>query len=164
MYKHQNDIEARIKFAWEMHSAVQVLSGQEASAWDTIVAAATGAACTCNGQWIGMTEGLLRYHCQNFPSHVPTDEMPQPDELRKAIALALQKGCCKHTNVFLYGPNTTGKSHVLKPLAEIFKGQAFLRPVGRGSFPLQLLFDKKVCVLQDIRVNSFKLSFDSLLV
>eukprot|EP00973_Karenia_brevis_P036865 5079268-Karenia_brevis.AAC.1 len=83
---------------------------------------------------------------------------------RSAIVDALQMGCKKHNNVFLYGPNTSGKSHVLKPLAEIFKDHVFLRPVGRGNYPLQSIFGKKVCVLQDVRINTFKLSWDSLLV
>ena len=72
--------------------------------------------------------------------------------------------CDKHQNVFLHGPNTSGKSHVFKPLVAIFEGTVFLRPVGKGNFPMQQIFAKKVCVLQDCRVNTFKLGFDALLV
>ena len=77
---------------------------------------------------------------------------------------AIKKGCAKHLNVFLYGPKDSGKRHVLKPLAVIFKDHVFLRPVGRGNYPLQDIFGKKVCVLQDVRVSTFKLAWDSLLV
>ena len=66
--------------------------------------------------------------------------------------------------MFLYGPNTSGKSHVFKPLIELFKPMCFLRPMGRGISPMQSIFGKKVCVLQDCRINTFKLGFDSLLV
>ena len=164
MYKHQGDLEARLKFAWQMHDAPAASARAKITAWDAVVAAAADADCTCKGQWIPLTEQLLQHHCRNYPSTVPAAEKPESGEVRKAIVLALQKGAYKHTNVFLYGPNTTGKTHVLKPLAEIFKGTAFLRPVGRGSFPLQGIFGKKVCILQDVRVNTFKLGFDSLLV
>ena len=53
---------------------------------------------------------------------------------------------------------------MLKPLGEIFAQCAFLRPVGKGNYPLQDIFGAKVCVLQDVRVSSFKLDFDALLV
>jgi hypothetical protein len=164
MYKNQRDIQDRIAFAWQVHEAPGVLAAAMRSPWDTVVAAASEAPCACKGQWVPMTEDLLQYHCKNFPQNVQADEMPVPANVRAAIVQALQEGCCKHKNVFLYGPNTSGKSHVLKPLAEIFKGYVFLRPVGKGNYPLQQLFGKKVCVLQDVRVNSFKLDFDSLLV
>ena len=90
--------------------------------------------------------------------------MPNSDNVRGAIRRALKEGCKKHANVFFYGPNTSGKSHTIQPLAEIFDGLTFKRPVGKGNFPLQGIFGKKVCVLQDVRVNTFKLGFDSLLV
>ena len=73
-------------------------------------------------------------------------------------------GAMKHINVFLYGPNTSGKSHLLKPLMEVFADCCFLRPAGKGSFPLEELFGAKVCVLQDVRVSTFKLAWDDLLV
>ena len=54
--------------------------------------------------------------------------------------------------------------HVLKPLINVFGARAFTRPVGKGNYPLQDIFGMKVIVLQDIRPNTYKLSFDSLLV
>ena len=56
------------------------------------------------------------------------------------------------------------KSHLLKPLLQIFGSAAFARPCGQSNFPLQNIFGKKVCVLQDLRVSTFKMGFDSLLV
>ena len=164
MYKHQAESANRLAFAWQMHDAPQELSTARKTAWEVVLEAETHSQCTCNGNWIPMTEELLQHHCNNFPSNSPQAEMPVSLLVRKAIVRALKEGCAKFVNVFLYGPNTSGKSHVLKPLAEIFKGSVFLRPVGRGNFPLQQIFGKKVAVLQDVRVSTFKLSFDSLLI
>ena len=69
-----------------------------------------------------------------------------------------------YVNVFVYGPKDAGKSHVLKPLVSVFGERAFTRPVGKGNYPLRDIFGKKVVVLQDLRPNTYKLSFDSLLV
>ena len=166
LYKHRNDVASRLAFAWQMNDAPHALAASRATAWDDVVAAASTRQCTCQEQWIPLTEQLLQTHCANFPDGVPANERPVSAELRSAIAHALKVGCQKHVNIFLYGPNTSGKSHLLKPLIELFKptGQIFLRPVGHGNFPIQDIFGKKACVLQDVRVNSFKLSFDSLLV
>ena len=49
-------------------------------------------------------------------------------------------------------------------MIEIFGDYAFVRPVGRGNYPLQDIFNKKIAVLQDLRTETYKLSFDSLLV
>ena len=114
----------------------------------------------CDGTWIPRTEELLSLHC----ACAIEDEKPVSSDLRAAICTALKEGNEKHTNVFLHGPNTSGKSHVFKPLIAIFEDSVFLRPVGKGNFPMQTIFGKKVCVLQDCRVNTFRLGFDSLLV
>ena len=85
--------------------------------------------------------------------------------LRNAIREALQTGAEKHTNVYVYGPKDAGKSHVLKPMVAVFGEYCFVRPVGKkNSFPLQALFDKKVCVLQDFRASTYQMGFDDLLV
>ena len=97
-------------------------------------------------------------------SPCPSAGLPPLEALREAIVLALKQGSQKHTNVFLYGPNTSGKSHILKPLMEIYSECCFLRPAGKGNYPLEDLFGKKVCVLQDVRTSTFKLAWDDLLV
>ena len=162
-FKHQLDLQRRISFAWERHDAPQVAIDMSTSPTEE-VAKARDTACICGGRWAPMTEELLALHCRNFPDRCPQNEKPVSAKLREALRTSLLTGAEKFVNVFLYGPNTSGKSHVLKPLAAIFKGKAFLRPVGKGNFPLQDIFGKKVCVLQDIRTNTFKLGFDSLLV
>lgn len=163
-YKHQQDLHRRIAFAWEMHDAPQKAALQQKSAWDMVIDASQHAPCVCQGAWVGLTETLLKLQCACFPAHASASEQPDSKSLREAIRRALREGCKKHTNVFLHGPNTSGKSHVLKPLAEILDGCTFLRPVGKGNYPLQGIFGAKACVLQDVRVTSFKLDFDSLLI
>ena len=163
-FKHQVDLQRRLDFAWEVHRAPASMAQRRMSAWDMVAEASRSAACICNGAWKPLTESLLHLHCDSMPAHAHDDERPAPQRVKDAIRQALQDGCKKHTNLFVYGPNTSGKSHVLKPLAEIFDGCAFLRPVGKGNYPLQEIFGSKVCVLQDVRVSTFKLDFDSLLV
>ena len=163
-FKHQGDLQRRVDFAWEMHEAPHAVALKQMSAWAMIQQAAREAECVCGGQWPTLTESLLQLHCNSWPPHAPEHEKPDAASVRRAIQLALQQGCKKHNNIFLYGPNTSGKSHLLKPLAEIFAQCAFLRPVGKGNYPLQEIFGAKVCVLQDVRVSSFKLDFDALLV
>jgi len=155
MYKNQRDLAEKFAFAWQMHSAPAKVLAARTTAWEMLVAAAAAAPCECHGRWVGLTEELLLIQCENFPATVPANEVPYSSELRAAITESLQKGAAKFTNVFLYGPTTSGKSHVLKPLLKIFKGFVFIRPAGRGNFPLQDIFDKKLCVFQDVRVNTF---------
>jgi hypothetical protein len=162
-FKHQGDLTKRISFAWEMNEAPSKLALRHKMAWEMVVAASE-LPCECDGVWVPRTEKLLQWHCEAFPGHLPDTERPTSPKIREALRRALVEGCQKHTNVFLYGPNTSGKSHVLKPLMDIFGDCAFLRPVGKGNYPLQEIFGSKICVLQDVRVSTFKLSWDDLLV
>ena len=120
--------------------------------------------CTCAGVWQARTEQLLKMQCAAYPPLASSDERSTSAAIRLAIVTALRSGCGKHTNVFLYGPNTSGKSHLLKPLAKVFDGCCFVRPAGKGNYPLEKLFGAKVCVLQDVRTSTFKLDWDDLLV
>ena len=160
--RNQHDLGRRIAFAWDLHDAPRNIALQEQSAWEAILATRTWK-CVCSGQWILRTEELLGMHIRLIPFYLWT-EAPRSLVVRRALRRCLQQGCKKFTNVFLYEPKTLGKSHVAKPLIKIFQGRVFLRPAGVASFPLQQIFGKKVCVLQDIRIDTFKLSFDSLLV
>eukprot|EP00973_Karenia_brevis_P036866 5079268-Karenia_brevis.AAC.2 len=76
MYKHQQDLSARLTFAWRMNDASAIQAAAQASAWDVLKAAASSAQCICSGQWAPMTEELLQYHCRNFPHTHPQDELP----------------------------------------------------------------------------------------
>jgi hypothetical protein len=162
-FKHQADLPRRVAFAWERDNAPQAVADSATTAWEDLINAQQRP-CECGGRWIPMTEQLLGLHCHAFPPRANDDERPLSGRVRQAIQRALREGCKKFVNVFFYGPNTSGKSHVTKPLMSIFGQRAFKRPVGRGNFPLQGIFGKKVCVLQDVRVNTFKVGFDSLLV
>ena len=162
-FQHQADLARRVTFAWSLHGAPRQQEMQEQTAWGMVVQAAA-LPCECGGVWIPRTEELLRWHCEAFPPHFPQEERPTSDMVRAAIARALKVGCQKHTNVFFYGPNTSGKSHILKPLIEIFADLCFVRPAGKGNFPLEELFGAKAGVLQDVRATTFKLAWDDLLV
>ena len=160
--RNQADLARRISFAWEMHGAPRKIALQEQTAWQAVLAAREWK-CSCSGQWVPLTEQLLAKHVELVPAHLSM-EAPHSLALRRALRQCLQERCQKFTNVFIYGPKTSGKSHVAKGVAEMFPDRVFLRPVGTNNLPLQKIFVKKVCVLQDVRVDTFKLSFDSLLV
>jgi hypothetical protein len=165
MYKHQADISRRVQFALDAAGAPELFALKNACAWDLVVQASSKKPCVCQGQWQALTHDLLAKQLQAYPADGLPDEKPTADALRAAIKKALQQGCGKRLNVFIYGPKDVGKSHVLKPLIEIFGEHAFTRPVGsRSNYPLQDLFEKKVVVLQDLRVNTFKMPFADLLV
>lgn len=161
--RNQTDLQRRVDFAWRIADAPHQIAMQTKTAWEVVLDACERP-CLCEGQWIPRTDTLLQWQCEAFPPLMPQHELPASDKVRDAIRSALQRGAQKHTNVFFYGPNTSGKSHVLKPLMEIFAGYVFVRPVGKGNYPLQDIFGAKVCVLQDVRTSTFKLSWDDLLV
>jgi hypothetical protein len=162
-FRNQTDLSRRVSFAWEMHEAPQLVALQTRSAWELVERAAEGP-CICGGVWQSRTEQLLDMQSAAYSPMAPQEERPTPEAVRSAIVTALRNGCGKHTNLFVYGPNTTGKSHILKPLAEVFADCCFVRPAGKGNYPLEKLFGAKVCVLQDIRTSTFKLAWDDLLI
>ena len=165
MYKNQSDLARRVAFAWEVHSAPKIMAVRAQTAWDMVVAASRDAACVCGGRWVPMTDQFLQQQLDKYPSWAPPEEAPSSVRLRLAIRAALQGGCDKGNNIYIYGPKDAGKSHVLKPLGILFGKYAFVRPVGKKSnYPLQEIFDKKVCVLQDFRTSTYQMGFDDLLV
>ena len=162
-YKNQRDLTHRVSFAWEMQAAPDMEARADQKAWDMVLQAATQEPCVCHGRWVPLTEELLERQVQQCPPGLEA-EAPRPALLRKAIRHALQSGAQKHANVCFWGPASSGKSHVLKPLVTLFKDLALTRPVGKSNFPLQQIFGKKVVVLQDFRTTTYKLSFDEYLV
>lgn len=162
-YKNQKDLAKRLAFVWSMREAPRVLSLNVRLAWNFVEEALSGP-CLCAGAWIPMTEELLAMQLHAFTPGFDPAEAPQPVMLKQAIRSALEFGCRKHNNVFIYGPRSSGKSHLLEPLMAIFGEAAFTRPAGKSNYPLQDLFGKKVCLLQDVRARSFGLGFDALLV
>ena len=159
------DLSRRVAFAWEVARAPSMIALRAKTAWDMILHACRDSPCVCGGQWIPMTEQLLQYQVLQFPPGAPPDEIPSSASLRAALQHALRHGADKHNNVYIYGPKDAGKSHVLKPMVVLFGQLCFVRPVGKkNSYPLQELFDKKVCVLQDFRATTYEMGFDDLLV
>ena len=61
-------------------------------------------------------------------------------------------------NVLVVGEPDAGKSFLFKPLCRIF--EAFTRRGQNETFPLQGLPGSEVCVLQDVRYESFGLPWD----
>lgn len=161
VYKNQNDLDRRLAFAWEVKSAQRVLAERAKTAMQFVIEGQSRP-CVCGGRWIPCTEQLLSY--QVAAHRVPGDaEVPHSWAVRDALRRALVNGCAKRTNVFIYGPKDAGKSHVLKPMKGVFGGYCFVRPAGRGNFPLQDMFGAKVIVLQDLRTTTYKLGWDDLL-
>jgi len=165
MYKNQSDLGRRIAFAWEVVGAPRLVSARGKTAWVMLLEACSTHQCICGGRWIPLTEELLEQMVDALPGKRLNPEAPAPSAVRAAIRKALQVGCAKYTNVFFYGPKDAGKSHVIKPLANVFGDLCFVRPVGKvNNYPLQGLFDKKVALLQDFRRSTYKMGFDDLLV
>ena len=162
-YKNQRDLTARVSFAWEMKEAPEMEARCEGTAWGMMRGACALEPCVCGSRWIPLTEELLERQVRKCPTRLQ-EEAPHAVAVRQAIRKALQEGAQKHTNVCFWGPASSGKSHVLKPLIALFKDQALKRPVGKSNFPLQQIFGKKVVVLQDFRTSTYNLSFDEYLV
>ena len=163
-YKHFLKLDQIVAFAWEVKAAPSVEAEMNKSAWDMVLDAASRD-CTCAGKWASLAQETMLLQSKDFPAHVSASEVPTPDKVRAAHQIALRQGAGKYRNVFHYGPRNAGKSFMLAPLQEIFGERwCFVRPAGTSNFPLQALIGKKIMVLQDCRVSSLKLSFDSLLV
>ena len=164
MYRYSARLEQVITFAWEVHDAPAIELEQQKSCWDMVVDA-RALDCTCSGRWISLLEETIAFQSVDFPADVPKNELPTVQTIRHAHQTALQLGAGKYRNCFCYGPRNGGKTFSIAPLGEIFGARwTFIRPAGSSNFPLSSLIDKKIMVLQDMRVTSLKLSFDSLLV
>ncbi|CAE6960478.1 unnamed protein product [Symbiodinium sp. CCMP2592] len=134
--RYQSDLEQKIRFAWEIHDAPDEVAHDAMSNWDCVLAAREKP-CVCHGRWVPLTEEMLRKQEVAFRGDV-LQEKPSVAGMRAA--------------------------HV-KCLTEGFGAECYVKPVGvANSFPLQSIFDKRIMVLQDLRVDSLKLSFDALLV
>jgi len=169
--KYRRDLATFVEFVWSKAHAPQLQKILGSPVWDIICWAKEGLPCVCRGQWIPLTERMLREQCEAFPEGrgIPTAEKPESAAVRAAHRICLQRGCAKGTNVYVYGPRSSAKSHTLSPPASILGEHCFVRPVnnrgGQGNnYPLQGLLDKKLCVLQDLRISTFNLSFDAMLV
>eukprot|EP00974_Lingulodinium_polyedra_P041173 3955691-Lingulodinium_polyedra.AAC.1 len=64
----------------------------------------------------------------------------------------------KEVNILIVGAPDAGKSFIIKPLANIFK--TFIRRGQRETFPLQGIHGNDICLLQDVRYETFGLPWD----
>jgi hypothetical protein len=108
--------------------------------------AAASGECVCQGQWGPAAEYLLGLQ------HVDSKYF------RGLVVRALQLGRRKDVNVLVTGAPDAGKTFVFKPLAKIYR--SFQTRGQRERFPLQGLPGRDVCVLQDVRYESFGLCWD----
>lgn len=109
-------------------------------------AVAENGTCTCGGSWALAAEWLLALQ------HIDSQEF------RSLVLRALRNGRAKDHNILICGEPDGGKSFVLKPFSRIF--DAFVTRGQNERFPLQGLHHKEICLLQDVRYDSFGLSWD----
>ena len=102
--------------------------------------------CVCGGQWRPAAERLLQI--QGLDSAA----------FRSVVVRALRWGRRKSTNVLIVGEPDGGKSFLLKPLGRIFK--SFIRRGQSENFALQGVHGHEICLLQDVRYESFGLPWD----
>ena len=111
--------------------------------------------CICGGQRIPHTEDLLEKHVRAYHS---ADNVPYATTARAAVKKALQTGCAKCANVYMYGPKDAGKSDVLKPLLTIFGDLGFNWPVGgTNNYPLDGVSVWMASLLEDLRRSTYNL-------
>ena len=93
------------------------------------------------------------------------EEKPEEARLIAAMIRTLQVGAEKFNNLFFYAPRNAGKSCAIDPATYIFGAKlTYTRPAGKCNFPLQGIANKKVAALQDLRPQSMRNGWDSLLV
>ena len=107
---------------------------------------ATSTPCVCNGAWRPAAQWLLQY--QVLDSIL----------FRQAILKALTLGRRKRVNVLIHGEPDAGKSFLLRPLIQMYK--TFIRRGQHENYPLQGLLGAEICVLQDVRYETFGLPWD----
>ena len=163
-FRYSKELEQRLSFAWAFADAEQKQKLDSLTAWQMVELAGNGE-CRCGQHdFASLLTNNLEFQCTDFPEFLPSDEKPLPVSVREAFKAALKLGARKFGNPFLFGPRNSGKSTALAALESIFGAQyCFSRPVGRGNFLMQGLLGKKVAVLQDLRTNSLRISWDSLL-
>eukprot|EP00435_Cladocopium_sp_Y103_P035410 s596_g9.t1 len=163
-FRYSGQLESRLSFAWEWEDAPQRDQADKTNAWDMVVQAASRD-CMCDGKFSELLESNLNFQSNDFPVFMNQDEKPTPQCFREAMVRSLQVGARKLTNLFLFGPRNSGKSSALAALEAIFGPEfCFSRPAGKSAFLMQGILHKKICVLQDLRPNTLRISWDSMLV
>ena len=128
---------------WEMEGDDLEPTGCRVQA---LLSAARSMPCTCGGQWQRAADRLM--DIQGLDSVA----------VRSAIVRALRWGRHKGVNVLIVGEPDGGKSFILKPLGNIFK--TFIRRGQNETFSLQGIHGSEICLLQDVRYETFGLPWD----
>ena len=102
--------------------------------------------CNCGGRWIPAADELLQHQGIDKRSFC------------MAVLRALRLGRHKETNVLIVGEPDAGKSFIFKPLGKIFK--TFIRRGQNDTFSLQGIHGNDICLLQDVRYETFGLPWD----
>ena len=113
---------------------------------ETLVASATSLPCICDGKWRPAADRLM--DIQGLDSRA----------VRCAVVRGLRWGRNKWTNVLIVGEPDAGKSFILKPLGKIFK--TFIRRGQNETFALQGITGNEICLVQDVRYETFGLPWD----
>ena len=104
--------------------------------------------CICGGKWADAADWLLEFQGVDR-------------EYFKGIVLrALRHGRHKMLNIVIYGAGDAGKSFLWKPLAAVYGDRTFIRRGQADRYPLQGIHTADVCILQDVRYESFGLPWD----
>ncbi|CAJ1343268.1 unnamed protein product, partial [Effrenium voratum] len=163
-FRHFKDIPTLLATVWDIQASTDNLKRLKMSPWELVCAAARDK-CVCDGLWIPLMRDNLRVQCGNFPPQMSQEEKPEEARLIAAITRTLQVGAKKFNNLFFYGTRNAGKSCAIDPVTYIFGAKlTYTRPAGKCNFPLQGIVSKKVAVLQDLRPQSMRIGWDSLLV
>ena len=143
LHMGQKDLTSFLEWVWEMERAGQEIEGDRMA---KLRSTAREGQCICAGKWKGAASRLM--DIQGIDSVV----------FRAAVLRALKLGRKKTVNILILGEPDAGKSFLLKVLPEIFK--AFVASGQSETFPLQGLHGSEICVLQDVRYESFGLAWD----
>jgi hypothetical protein len=140
---NRKNLRDKIDWIWDMEGATDV---PEVDRVAKLLAVADSAVCTCGGKWKAAADKLLDWQ--------GIDSMT----FRALVVRALRLGRAKTVNVLIYGEPDAGKSFLFKVLPLIF--DTFITRGQNESFPLQGIHGKEICVLQDVRYESFGLPWD----
>ena len=132
-----------VKWVWDMEGGVQEPALDRMS---KLRECAASGSCTCQGRWRPAAERLLQWQGVDAAW------------FRTLVLRALQLGRRKGTNILITGAPDSGKSFVLKPLGGIY--ETFVARGQKERFPLQGLPGSEICLMQDIRYESFGLMWD----
>ena len=139
----KKELQTQLEWIWEIEGQPAHV---EVNRIEKLCEAASNADCCCGGRWRQAAERLL--------GHQRLDSM----RFRQLVVRALRIGRAKTINILIHGAPDAGKSFVFKPLPVIFNS---FNARGQGeTFPLQGLHGSDICVLQDVRYESFGLPWD----